>query len=149
MTISEAQSEVRSTYIGGFVGQLVSGSLWLASCAASTWASKGAGIVVLMAGGVFIYPVTQAVLRAMARKASLPPGNPFRELSIEVAFMVPLLLPLAIASTIHRAEWFYPAAAVVVGAQYLPFAFVYGMRLFMALSGTLVAIGIGICILRT
>jgi len=142
MTISDAQLEVRSTYIGGFVGQLVSASLWLASCALTAWASRRAGIAVFVVGGMFIFPLTQFVLRCMGRPASLSEGNPLRELAVEVALLVPLLLPLVGAAAIHRAEWFYPAAAVVVGAHYLPFAFVYGMRMFISLSGVLVATGV-------
>ena len=144
MTISDTQWEVRTTYMGGFVGQLVSATLWLVSCALTAWASRRAGIVAFVVGGMFIFPVTQLVLRWMGRTASLSLGNPFRELAVEVAFLVPLLLPLVGAAAIHRAEWFYPAAAVVVGAHYLPFAFLYGMRLFLPLSGILVATGLGI-----
>ena len=36
------------------------------------------------------------------------------------------------------------AHAVAVGAQYLPFAFHYGMRMFISLSGILVATGVAI-----
>jgi hypothetical protein len=144
VTIADAQFEVRSTYMGGFVGQLVSGSLWLVSCALTAWVSRRAGIAALVVGGMFIFPVTQLVLRWMGRPASLSPGKPFRELAVKVAFLVPLLLPLVGAAAAHRADWFYPAAAVAVGAHYLPFAFVYGMRLFFPLSGFLVATGVAI-----
>ncbi len=144
MTIAEAQLEVRSTYMGGFVGQLVSGTLWLLSCGLTAWVSRRAGITAFVLGGMFIFPMTQLGLRLMGRAASLSPGNPFRELAMEVAFLVPLQLPLVGAATLHNADWFYPAAAVVVGAHYLPFAFVYGMRLFIPLAGILVATGVGI-----
>jgi hypothetical protein len=144
VTIADAQLEVRSTYMGGFVGQLVSGVLWLISCSLSLWLSKRAGITVFVFGGMFIFPVTQIILRLLGRPASLSPENPFRELAIEVAFVMPLLLPLVGAAAIHRADWFYPAAAVAVGAHYLPFAFVYGMRLFIPLCGILVVTGTAI-----
>ncbi len=78
----------------------------------------------------------------MGRPASLSARNPLRELAIEVAFIVPLLLPVVGAAALHRIEWFYPAAAVVVGAHYLPFAFLYGMRLFVFLSAILLTSGI-------
>ncbi len=142
MDVRDAQSEVRSIYIGGFVGQLASGVLWLISCALASWVSWRAGITALIVGGVFIFPVTQMALWLMGRPASLSPRNPLRELAIEVALMVPLLLPLVGAATVHRIEWFYPAAAVVVGAHYLPFTFLYGMRLFVFLSGILLTSGI-------
>ncbi len=142
MQVRDAQFEVRSTYLGGFVGQLVSGFLWLLSCSLTMWISYRAGITVFVIGGMFIFPITQTVFRLMGRTASLSAENPFRELAIQVAFIVPLLLPLVGAAALHRIEWFYPASAIVVGAHYLPFAFLYGMRLFIFLSGALILAGL-------
>ena len=144
MNVRDAQLEVRTTYLGGFAGQLVAGILWLLSYALTTWISWRAGITTLVIGGMFIFPVTQMLLRFMGRPASLSAENPLRELAIEVAFLVPLLLPVVGAAALHRVEWFYPATAVVVGAHYLPFAFLYGMRLFVFLSGIMVFTGIAI-----
>lgn len=36
----------------------------------------------------------------------------------------------------------FPAALLVVGAHYLPFVFLYGMRLFGVLAGVLVLVGV-------
>jgi hypothetical protein len=142
MEVADAQREVRTTYLGGFVGQLVSGALWLASAALATWVSRRAGVFSLVLGGLFIFPVTQVLLRAAGRPASLRPENPLRELAMETAFLVPLLLPLVGAATLHRADWFYPAMMMVVGAHYLPFSFLYGMRPFLVLGGALFSAGL-------
>lgn len=142
MNVSEAQQEVRLTYVGGFYGQLVSGAIWLVSAALTTWGTQRAGIIALVFGGMFIFPLTQLLLRASGRSASLTSGNPLRELAIEIAFLVPLLLPLVAAATLHKTAWFYPATMIVVGAHYLPFSFLYGMRAFVALSGLLFSAGI-------
>lgn len=142
MNVAEAQRQVRTIYVGGFYGQLVSGAIWFASAALTTWMSRRAGILALVLGGMFIFPLTQLLLRASGRPASLPAGNPFRELAVEIAFLVPLLLPLVGAATLHKAAWFYPATMIVVGAHYLPFSFLYGMRQFIALSGLLLLAGL-------
>jgi hypothetical protein len=142
MNVAEAQREVRTIYVGGFYGQLVSGAIWFVSAASTTWVSHRAGILALVFGGMFIFPLTQLILRATGRPASLPSGNPLRELAIEIAFLVPLLLPLVGAATLHRAAWFYPATMMVVGAHYLPFSFLYGMRAFIPLSGLLLGAGL-------
>ena len=142
MNVFEAQREVRSIYIGGFFGQMVSGIIWLASAALMTWVSWRAGVLALVVGGMFIYPLTQLLLRASGRPASLSPGNPLRELAMEIAFLVPLLLPLVGAAALYRREWFYPAMMMVVGAHYLPFSFLYGMRHFIVLSVLLMAPGL-------
>lgn len=142
MNVEEAQREVRTIYMGGMIGQLVSGTLWLISAAASTWASPRAGILVLCLGGALIFPVTQLVLRAMGKPTSLPAGNPLRHLAMQIAFTVPLGIPIVLGATLYRLDWFYPAAMILVGAHYLPFVFLYGMRLFAVLCGLMVGGGI-------
>ena len=95
---------------------------------------------VLVVVGAFIFPLTQLVLRAMGRRASLSPGNPLRFLAMQVAFTVPLSLPLVGAATLHHLNWFYPAMMIVVGAHYLPFMFLYGMWQFAILAAALPAV---------
>jgi hypothetical protein len=68
MTIAEAQRDVRTTFLGGFPGQLVSGLIWLASAALATWSSHKAAILALAVGGIFIFPLTQLLLRLLCPK---------------------------------------------------------------------------------
>jgi hypothetical protein len=142
MTVEEAQREVRSVFMGGMVGQLVSGALWLLSAAVGTWVSTSGGIAVLCVGGALIFPVTQLVLRAMGRPAALSASNPLSHLAMQIAFTIPLSLPLVGAATLHHLNWFYPATMIVVGAHYLPFVFLYGMRHFAVLCGLMVGGGV-------
>jgi hypothetical protein len=116
--------------------------LWLLSAAIGTWVSPGRGIAVLCLGGMLIFPVTYLVLRTMGRSATLRAGNPLNYLAMQIAFTVPLSLPLVGAATLYRLNWFYPAAMIVVGAHYLPFVFLYGMRHFAVLCGLMVGGGI-------
>ena len=141
MQITEAQREVRTVFIGGFVGQAVSSGLWLASAAAATWGPPRRGIVILALGGAFIFPLTQAILRLMGRRASLSPYNPMGQLAMQVAFTVPFNLLVVAGATLYRLNWFYPACMIVVGSHYLPFVFLYGMWQFWILGGLLVAGG--------
>jgi hypothetical protein len=142
MEIHAAQQDVRRVFLGGFAGQLVSATVWLASAAFATWGSRRAAAAVLFFGGMLIFPLTQATLRLMRRPASLPSGHPMNALAMQVAFVLPLCLPLVYAASVHHAVWFYPAFMVVVGAHYLPFIFLYGMPHFGVLSAILVTAGI-------
>jgi len=142
VTIEEGQREVRTMFLGGFPGQLSSAFFWTASAAAGVWGSKRLAILILVLGGAFIFPVAQLILRLMGRPATLSPGNPFNQLAMQVAFLVPLLLPLVGAATLHRLNWFYPALMIVVGAHYLPFCFLYGMRAFAVLGGLMLVAGL-------
>jgi hypothetical protein len=141
-TIADAQRDVRTTFLGGFPGQLVSGALWLASSALTTWVSARAGILALAVGGIFIFPLVQLLLKIMGRRASLEPGNPMKSLATQSAIIIPVLFPLVGAATLYRREWFYPAMALVVGAHYFPFGFLYGMRMFLVLGAIMCAVAV-------
>jgi hypothetical protein len=54
--IADAQREIRQAYIGGFMGQLVSGVLWLVTAALATWGSARAAILFVVFGGMLIFP---------------------------------------------------------------------------------------------
>lgn len=142
MTVEQAQLEMRTAYVNGAVGQAVSGVLWLASAAAATWASTRLGILVLVAGGAFIFPLTVATLKLTGRRGGTDRSNPLNALARQVAFSVPLLVPLAGAAALHRLEWFYPGMMLIVGVHYLPFVFLYGMRAFYALAAALILGGV-------
>ena len=144
MEINQAQKDVRETFLGGFAGQLVSALLWGTSAAVCTWCSLHLGEVVLVLGGFLIFPSTQLVLRSMGHAYALPKGHPMNALGIQVAFTLPLTLPLVIGIAAFRPAWFYPAFMIVLGAHYLPFVFMYGMWQFGVLCATLVASGVAI-----
>jgi hypothetical protein len=142
MEITAAQRDVRTTFVGGFVGQLVSGAVWLLSAAAGTWVSERAAILMLGFGGMLIFPLTQLMLRAMGRTASLPKGHPMNGLAMQAAFVLPFTFPLIYAAAVHHLYWFYPAFMIALGAHYLPFIFLYGMAEFGVLSGVLTVAGV-------
>ncbi len=142
MHIRDAQNEVRSVYLGDVVGNIVSGLLWLGSACLATWHTPRSAIILLVVGGFFIYPVTSAILRLFGRPAALSRGNPFRWLAIQAAFVLPVSMPLVAPVTLYRLNLFFPAMAILVGAHYLPFATLYGMRSFLVLAAALVVSGI-------
>lgn len=133
MDIEKAQWEMRTRFVGGLYGQLVSGVLWLLSRAA---------ITTLIVGGFFIFPITEALVRIIGRKGPLRPANSLRYLGMQAAFVLPLSMPLLLPVGLYRLNWFYPAMMVLLGAHYLPFMFLYGMRMFGALAALLVGGGI-------
>jgi hypothetical protein len=146
MEIKAAQDEVRAIYIGGYVGGLVSSAVWFVSSALAHWYSPKNGIVALVFGGFFIFPLTQLFLRAMGRPASLDGKNPFRYLAMQIAFTLPLNLLLVAAATLYRLNWFYPAFMIVLGTHYLPFIFLYGMWQFGVLAAALIMGGLMIAL---
>ncbi len=142
MEIAQAQKDVRETFLGGFAGQFVSGAIWLLSAIACTWHSLRLGEMIAIFGGFFIFPLTQLLLRSMGHAYRLPKGHPMNGLAIQIAFTVGLTLPVALAAAIANPAWIFPALMITVGAHYLPFVFLYGMRQFAVLSGLLVSAGV-------
>jgi hypothetical protein len=146
MDVQDAQREMRLAYNGGFWGQLVSSVIWLISAALGTWVSPRASILTIVIGGFFIFPVTLILLRLSPRRASVSTENPFTSLGMQVAFVLPLSMLLLVPVGLYRLNWFFPALMVLVGAHYLPFATLYGMRMFLFLAGILIATGVVIAV---
>ena len=142
MDIEDAQREVRSVYIGGFWGQLVSSVIWLVSAALGTWVTPKASILTVVIGGFFIFPLTQMLLRLSGRRTSVSRENQFNNLGMQVAFVLPFSMLLLVPVGLYNLNWFFPALMVLVGAHYLPFATLYGMRMFLFLAGILIAMGV-------
>jgi hypothetical protein len=141
MNIIESQREMRTAFLGGFAGQLVSGLIWAAAAVLSTFAAPRIGMLVLFFGSMLIFPLTQALLRLIGRPAKASPENGLWQLGAQVAFTVPLNFLLVGAATLYRETWFFPAAMIVVGSHYLPFLTLYGMRMFAILAALLVVGG--------
>ena len=146
MDIQDAQREGRSVYIGGFWGQLVSSVIWLVSATLGTWVSPKASILTVVIGGFFIFPLTQMLLRLSGRRASVGRENSFRSLGMLVAFVLPFSMLLLVPVGQLRLNWFFPALMILLGAHYLPFATLYGMRMFLFLAGILIVMGVVIAL---
>ena len=59
-----------------------------------------------------------------------------------MAFVLPLSMPLLLPISQYNLNLFYPALMILLGAHYLPFVFLYGMRMFAALAACLLGGGI-------
>jgi len=143
-TMKNNQFEMRTAFLGGFAGQLVSGLIWLAAAVVSTVITAQVGMAVLFFGSMLIFPLTQTTLRLMGRSAKASPDNKLWGLGSQIAFTVPINFLLVGAATLYRETWFFPAALIVVGSHYLPFITLYGMKMFAVLAGLMVIAGAGI-----
>lgn len=69
------------------------------------------------------------------------------QLATQVAFIVPLSLPVVGAAALYNINWFYPAFMLVLGTHYMPFIFLYGMWEFGVLSALLIGGSVAIGLL--
>jgi hypothetical protein len=65
---------------------------------------------------------------------------------MQVAFVLPCSMPLLLPVSRFDLNLFYPALMILLGAHYLPFVFLYGMRIFGVLAAFLLGGGITIAI---
>ena len=141
MNVTQSQKEMRSAFLGGFAGQLISGLIWLAASAISLFISSKIGMAVLFFGCMLIFPLTQMTIKLMGRPGKVSSENGLWGLGSQTAFTVPINFLLVGAATLYKEAWFFPAAMIVVGAHYLPFITLYGMKMFGILAGLLVVGG--------
>lgn len=143
MNISDAQRENRHRFHGGFFGQLVSGMLWLVSAGLAVTVGVKSAIIVLVIGGFLIFPATESLVRLSGRE-KLSEANTLWQLGMQVAFVLPISMLLLVPVTQYHTNLFYPGLMILLGAHYIPFVFLYGMRLFAFLAAIL--IGGGVCL---
>ena len=91
---------------------------------------------------MLIFPLTTLGLRLIGGPAALPKGHPLGQLAFLSAIQAPLGLLVAVALAALSPQLFLPAAMLLIGAHYLPFAFLYGMRAYLALAVPMIAGGL-------
>jgi len=134
-------------FLGGAVGQFVTGIVWLLSAALSMFVSENMGIIALFVGGAFIYPLTQLGLRLLGRSQTVSAANPFNQYFLHSVIAFGATFVLVYAATLFRTDWFYPAFMLATGAHYLSFVMFYGMNQFGTLAGILIAVGVALAML--
>jgi hypothetical protein len=75
MNIVDAQRENRFRFSGGLYGQAVSGLIWLISAGFASWGDPKTAILFLVAGGFFIFPITELLVRTVGTRSKLSSGN--------------------------------------------------------------------------
>jgi len=61
---------------------------------------------------------------------------------MQTAFVLGFSMLLLVPVCLYQLNLFFPALMVLLGAHYLPFATLYGMRMFLILAGILIATGV-------
>jgi hypothetical protein len=135
------QREMRYAYLGGGLGMLVSGSVWLVAALVALWDSPQRAIWTLFGGGVLIHPVAVVLTRALGRPARHGAANPFGALAMASTIWMILMLALAYGVAQLRMDLFFPAMLFVIGGRYLIFATIYGARIYYACGAALALAG--------
>ncbi len=140
--LKDQHTEFRRCHLGGALYLLIEGVLWLTAAVLGTLNLIPAAMLALLFGGMFIHPLATVLSRLM-KLQSPDDSNRLPVLTTWVALTVPLGIPLILMATSSGNEnLFFPAFTILVGAHWLPFAYIYSMKSFIALAGVLVLTGV-------
>lgn len=148
MTIIDAQRDMRKAYFDGAPGVVASGCAWLLAGVVALVFSAFNGMLTLIFAGMLIFPVSVVLCKLLGRTGKHQKGNPLAPLAIEGTFWMLLLIPVAVAVSLYKLEWFFPAMIMVIAGRYLTFSTLYGLRIFWAFSGVLVLAAVGLVALN-
>jgi hypothetical protein len=142
MTVQEAQRDVGRAFVGGGPGVLVSALVWLAAAFVQQRADTVRAFAVLFVGGMFIFPLSMLICRALFRRQKEIAGNPLGMTALESTIAMIAGLFGAWLFLRHDPALVFPFSAVAVGTHYFAFRTVYGDSLFWALGAIVTAMGL-------
>ncbi len=140
--LTNQHTEYRRCHLGGAIYLAIEGCLWLLAAIFGTLGQVPAAMITLLMGGMLIHPMALGLSRIF-KLSSPQESNRLPILNTWIALTIPLGLPLVfMAISSGHQNLFFPAFTVLVGAHWLPFAYIYSMKSFLALAGILVSGGI-------
>ena len=140
-SLDDLQQEMRTAYLDGAPGMLVSALVWLVAGIVVTRSDMSAAVWTLLIGGALIPPVTVLALKVLGKSASVGKGSPLAHLAM--ATTVWLIVGCVLSFGLYTANpaWFFPAMLLVIGSRYLAFEALFGHRIYWACGAALIAAG--------
>jgi hypothetical protein len=141
MDFHAAQREMRRAYVNGGIGVLVSGMVWVVAGLVTQNVSQFYGMAALFFGGMAIHPLAVLIERLVFKREKAKAPNPLEMLALQATPMLFVGLFVGFYVSNSHPGWFFPIALMAVGARYLVFHTIYGLRHYVVLGFTLIAIG--------
>lgn len=145
-TLGAAQRDMRTAYLDGAPGVLVSGLVWAAAGCVATWTAPERAVWAVFIGGVFIHPVAVLLARLLGRSGRHADGNPLGPLAMATTVWMIMMLALAYGVSLLRIDLFFPAMLFVIGGRYFCFHTLYGNRLYWVLGAALALASYGLAV---
>lgn len=129
-------AEIRHSYLGGFSILLVEGFTWILAGILWNFVSFKIGILVIIIGGTFFYPIGQLV-QLILKRPKIRKENPLNLLFTQISLIIPFSFPLIFLLTKENVNLFFPALTIIIGAHYLPFIYAYKLKTYWILASLL------------
>jgi len=143
----EAQKDMRTAYYFGIPGVVSSASVWITAGIVATIVSTKTGIITLVIGGMFIFPISILLGKIIGISGKHNKDNPLSSLAMEGTVWMLVSIPIAIAVAFYKMEWFFPSMILIIGGRYLTFKTLYGLRAYWMLGIALVITAIILVVL--
>jgi hypothetical protein len=140
-SIQSAQQDMRTAYLGGATGMLVSGLVWLTAGLVGWQLSVKASVLTLFFGGMLIHPLGVLLDKVCGRTGQHSQGNPLAALALESTVLLFIGLFIAFVAVQAHPDWFYPIMLLTIGGRYLLFQTLYGLRVYWLVGGVLLVTG--------
>ena len=140
--MASAQADMRRAYRDGAPGVLISGLVWMTAAAVALYGREQLSVLVLLIGGVFIYPLSVLLDKAMGHRGAHSANSPLGALAMAGTVWMLAGIVIAFAMQTQRLEWFYPVMLLVIGGRYLTFQTLYGLKIYWLLGALLCASGL-------
>ncbi|MDY7539686.1 hypothetical protein QN372_08100 [Undibacterium sp. RTI2.1] len=134
----EQQQEMRHAHYDGAPGVLVSGLVWIAATLVCYQLGIDKAVWTLLIGGVFIYPISLVVTKAIGRPAKTSKDNALNQLGMASTIWLILCCAMAYGLFLLKPALFFPAMMATVGSRYLIFASIYGRSIFWVIGVSLI-----------
>ena len=132
---------MRRAYVNGGVGVLVSGIIWVIAGLVTINISLSYGMAALFFGGMAIHPLSLLLGKLLFKSEKTVASNPLEILALQSTPFLIVGLVIAYVVSDSHADWFFAIALLAVGARYLVFQTIYGMRHCVILGAVLIALG--------
>lgn len=141
VTLTDDQADLRRAYLGGGLGAVVSGLVWLTAAVTASVAGMATGYTALFFGGFLIFPLGTLVEKLFFKRGGVRAGNPGGGLVMETLPAMIGVLVIGFLLLDIRPDWVFPLAAIAVGGHYFPFQTAYGDKSYWLLGGVMMAVG--------
>lgn len=141
MNYQQSQQDMRNAYASGATGALASGLIWTLAGVVGLFVSQTASMLTLFFGGMLIFPLSVLLSKLLKRSGKHDPNNAMRHLAIEGLGVLFAGLFIAFVVAQSNTLLFFPIMLLIIGASYLTFQSIYGLRTYWLLGGSLMLAG--------
>jgi hypothetical protein len=141
LEFSDAQKDIRVSFLNGGPGAFVSAAVWLAAALTTAYRGVELGFPVLFFGGMFIFPVGAVITRSIFKRPSPQAGNPGSMIAFETVPPMIVTLFVAFFFVRNQPDYVFPIAAMAVGSHYCGFHSAYGLPSYWGIAGIMTGLG--------